>query len=294
MELNVEIDNHSGFCYGVVRAIEQAEKYLDKNQELNSLGSIVHNSTEIERLKEKGLKTIDYSQLSELKDKVLFIRAHGEPPSSYKIAKENNLQIIDCTCPVVLKLQERVKKNYKELKKINGQLLIFGKHAHAEVNGLIGQVDGDAIIIEEISDLDIVDFSKPVYIFSQTTKNPEEYQEICEAIKKRIEKVEGPVDKFRAFNTICGQVSSRHSYLKEFSKNHTVIIFVSGKESSNGKILFELCRSVNPWSYSIECKSEIKKEWFSEGDSVGVCGATSTPKWLLEEVAEYLINLPNG
>lgn len=294
MELNVEIDNHSGFCYGVVRAIEQAEKYLDKNHELNSLGSIVHNSTEIERLKEKGLKTIDYSQLGELKDKVLFIRAHGEPPSSYRIAKENNLQIIDCTCPVVLKLQERVKKNYKELKKINGQLLIFGKHAHAEVNGLIGQVDGDAIIIEEISDLDIVDFSKPVYIFSQTTKNPEEYMEVCEAIKKRIEKVDGPVDKFRAFNTICGQVSSRHSYLKEFSKKHSVIIFVSGKESSNGKILFELCRSVNPWSYSIECKCEIKREWFSEGDSVGVCGATSTPKWLLEEVAEYLINLPNG
>lgn len=294
MELNVEIDNHSGFCYGVVRAIEQAEKYLDKNKELNSLGSIVHNSTEIERLKGKGLKTIDYSQLSELKDKVLFIRAHGEPPSSYKIAKENNLQIIDCTCPVVLKLQERVKKYYKELKKINGQLLIFGKHAHAEVNGLIGQVDGDAIIIEEISDLDIVDFSKPVYIFSQTTKNPEEYLEVCEAIKKRIEKVEGPVDKFRAFNTICGQVSSRHSYLKEFSKKHSVIIFVSGKESSNGKILFELCRSVNPRSFSIECKTEIKREWFSEGDSVGVCGATSTPKWLLEEVADYLINLPNG
>lgn len=294
MELNVEIDNHSGFCYGVVRAIEQAEKYLDKNHELNSLGSIVHNSTEIERLKEKGLKTIDYSQLSDLKDKVLFIRAHGEPPSSYKIAKENNLQIIDCTCPVVLKLQERVKKNYKELKKINGQLLIFGKHAHAEVNGLIGQVDGDAIIIEEISDLNIVDFSKPVYIFSQTTKNPEEYMEVCEAIKKRIEKVKGPVDKFRAFNTICGQVSSRHSHLKEFSKKHSVIIFVSGKESSNGKILFELCRSVNPRSFSIECKSEIKREWLSEGDSVGVCGATSTPKWLLEEVAEYLINLPNG
>lgn len=294
MELNVEIDNHSGFCYGVVRAIEQAEKYLDKNQELNSLGSIVHNSTEIERLKQKGLKTIDYSQLSELKDKVLFIRAHGEPPSSYKIAKENNLQIIDCTCPVVLKLQERVKKNYKELKKINGQLLIFGKHAHAEVNGLIGQVDGDAIIIEEISDLDVVDFSKPVYIFSQTTKNPEEYKEVCEAIKNRIENVEGPADKFRAFNTICGQVSSRHTYLKEFSKKHSVIIFVSGKESSNGKILYELCHSVNPRSFSIECKSEIKREWFLEGDSVGVCGATSTPKWLLEEVAEYLINLPNG
>ena len=294
MELNVEIDSHSGFCYGVVRAIEQAEKYLDENKELNSLGSIVHNSSEIERLKQKGLRIIDYSQMSTLKDKVLFIRAHGEPPSSYKIAKENKLRIIDCTCPVVLKLQERVKKNYKELKKNDGQLLIFGKHGHAEVNGLIGQVDGDAFIIEKNSDLDLVDYSKPVYIFSQTTKDPGEYRKICELIKQRIESVGGPADKFRAFNTICGQVSSRHPHLKDFAKKHSVIIFVSGKESSNGKILYELCCSVNPRSYSIEGKQEINKEWFQSGDSVGVCGATSTPKWLLEEVAEYLNNLSNG
>ncbi|OJV21548.1 MAG: 4-hydroxy-3-methylbut-2-enyl diphosphate reductase [Bacteroidetes bacterium 41-46] len=288
MKITIDIDTHSGFCYGVVRAIEQAERYLEKNSELHSLGSIVHNSTEISRLKEKGLKTINYEQMSKMRDSVLFIRAHGEPPSSYKIAEENNLRIIDCTCPVVLKLQERVKANYKELKKIGGQLVIFGKVGHAEVNGLVGQVDGDATIIEGIDHIHGLDFKRPIYIFSQTTKDPEIYKKVCNAIKESIINEGGPVEKFKVFNTTCGQVSSRHPHLKEFSRDHSVIIFVSGKESSNGKILFDVCLKENHRSYKIETKEEINPEWFMDGDSVGICGATSTPKWLLEDVADYL------
>lgn len=288
MKISIDIDTHSGFCYGVVRAIEQAEKYLERNSELHSLGSIVHNSTEISRLREKGLKTINYEQLSSMKDRVVFIRAHGEPPSSYKTAEENNLTIIDCTCPVVLKLQERVKANYQDLKKIDGQLVIFGKIGHAEVNGLVGQVDGDATVIENISDIERLDFKRPIYVFSQTTKDPEIYKQVCNAIKTRIVSLGGPADKFRVFNTTCGQVSSRHPHLKEFSRDHSVIIFVSGKESSNGKILFDVCFKENPRSYKIETKEEIELSWFRDGDSVGICGATSTPKWLLEDVAGYL------
>ena len=291
MKISIDIDTHSGFCYGVVRAIEQAEKYLEKSSELHSLGSIVHNNTEISRLKEKGLKTIDYKQMSAMKDSVVFIRAHGEPPSSYRLAEENNLKIIDCTCPVVLKLQERVKNNYRDLKTINGQLVIFGKVGHAEVNGLVGQVDGDATVIEAIDDIERLDFSRPIYIFSQTTKDPEIYKQVCNAIRSRIVDQNGPVDKFKIFNTTCGQVSSRHPRLKEFSKEHSIIIFVSGRESSNGKILFDVCLRENPRSYKIETTEEIELSWFKEGDSVGICGATSTPKWLLEDVAHYLRQL---
>ncbi|MDD2491917.1 MAG: 4-hydroxy-3-methylbut-2-enyl diphosphate reductase [Bacteroidales bacterium] len=291
MKISIDIDTHSGFCYGVVRAIEQAEKYLEKSSELHSLGSIVHNNTEISRLKEKGLKTIDYKQMSAMKDSVVFIRAHGEPPSSYRLAEENNLKIIDCTCPVVLKLQERVKNNYRDLKTINGQLVIFGKVGHAEVNGLVGQVDGDATVIEAIDDIERLDFSRPIYIFSQTTKDPEIYKQVCNAIRSRIVDQNGPVDKFKIFNTTCGQVSSRHPRLKEFSKDHSIIIFVSGRESSNGKILFDVCLRENPRSYKIETTEEIELSWFKEGDSVGICGATSTPKWLLEDVAHYLRQL---
>jgi 4-hydroxy-3-methylbut-2-enyl diphosphate reductase len=291
MKISIDIDTHSGFCYGVVRAIEQAEKYLEKSSELHSLGSIVHNNTEISRLKEKGLKTIDYKQMSAMKDSVVFIRAHGEPPSSYRLAEENNLKIIDCTCPVVLKLQERVKNNYRDLKTINGQLVIFGKVGHAEVNGLVGQVDGDATVIETIDDIERLDFSRPIYIFSQTTKDPEIYKQVCNAIRSRIVDQNGPVDKFKIFNTTCGQVSSRHPRLKEFSKEHSIIIFVSGRESSNGKILFDVCLKENSRSYKIETTEEIELSWFKEGDSVGICGATSTPKWLLEDVAHYLRQL---
>ncbi len=288
MELTVEVDTKSGFCYGVVQAIKEAESFLDSHDCLYSLGSIVHNNTELTRLKEKGMIVLTHKDMENLKDSVVFIRAHGEPPSSYETASRNNLKLIDCTCPVVLKLQKRIKKRYALLKEINGQLLIFGKRGHAEVNGLVGQVDNDAIIIETVADLEKVDFSRPISIFSQTTKDPGEYKIVCDRIMERVQLAGSPSEYFKSFNTICGQVSSRHPHLKDFSLRHSVIIFVTGKESSNGKILFESCKSVNPRSYRIESIDEIKLEWFNNGDSVGVCGATSTPMWLLEEVANSI------
>ncbi|OFY41726.1 MAG: 4-hydroxy-3-methylbut-2-enyl diphosphate reductase [Bacteroidetes bacterium GWF2_40_14] len=288
MELRVEVDTKSGFCYGVVRAIKEAEVFLDGNEKLYSLGSIVHNNTELSRLRKRGMEVVTHKDIEQLKNSVIFIRAHGEPPSSYEIAARNNLKLIDCTCPVVLKLQERIKDSYTKLRRVNGQLLIFGKQGHAEVNGLVGQVEGDAIIIENIQDLIKVDFTRPISIFSQTTKDPQEYKEICDMIREKVVMAGGLLDNFKSHNTICGQVSSRHPHLKEFSKKHSVILFVTGKESSNGKILYECCKTANPRSYSIESTDEIHREWFMDGDSVGVCGATSTPMWLLEDVAHFL------
>lgn len=279
MRLNIEIDNNSGFCNGVVRAITTAEDYLSKNGSLFSLGSIVHNSVELERLKSKGLDVLD--DISEIHDATVLIRAHGEPPQTYSLAKKNNITIIDCTCPVVLKLQERVKQTWLEIKESNGQIVIFGKRGHAEVNGLVGQTNGEAIVIENISELSKIDKSRPVALFSQTTKDPVEYKEIAQAISSDIPGT-------RVFNTICGQVAGRHSKLMEFAKSHDVILFVSGKESSNGKILFELCRSVNSNSHWLENSNQIDIKWFKEGDSVGICGATSTPLWQLEDIFVYL------
>jgi 4-hydroxy-3-methylbut-2-enyl diphosphate reductase len=291
MELKVEIDNKSGFCYGVVRAIEEAENVLSKESELFSLGSIVHNNSELKRLENKGLGVINYKDLESLKSGIVLFRAHGEPPQSYETAKKNNLKIIDCTCPVVLKLQSKVRVAYAKMKETGGSVVIFGKEGHAEVNGLAGQVNGDVIIIHSEKDLNKIDFTKPINLFSQTTKDTDEYQKLCESIKERIVTDGGPSDKFKAFNTICGQVSSRQPHLKEFAKNHDVIIFVSGKESSNGKVLFDLCKSVNSRTYNVEDSSQIEKGWFEQGNKVGICGATSTPKWLLDEVAEYISKL---
>jgi 4-hydroxy-3-methylbut-2-enyl diphosphate reductase len=288
MELTIEVDSKSGFCNGVVKAIEEAEKYLDNHGELYSLGSIVHNNTELERLRNKGMKVIDHSRMNNIRDSVMIIRAHGEPPESYKVALRNNLSLIDCTCPVVIKLQARIREQYKKSKAVNGQLLIFGKRGHAEVNGLVGQVDGDALVIESAKDLDKIDFKRPIAIFSQTTKDPGEYENVCNLIGEKVKEAGFPPENFRHFNTICGQVSSRHPHLKKFAARHSVIIFVSGKESSNGKVLFESCKSVNNRSYSIERPEEIMENWFKPGDSVGVCGATSTPMWLLQEVAAYI------
>jgi len=288
MELNIEVDDKSGFCYGVVKAIEKAEEHLKERGHLYSLGSIVHNNTELERLRARGLEVIDHKGMEKLKDTVLFIRAHGEPPESYNLAQKNNLTLIDCTCPVVLRLQQRIREQYALLKPLNGQLLIFGKRGHAEVNGLIGQVGGDAIVIENPGDLDLVDFKRAVAIFSQTTKDPEQYDQICRLIEEKIKEAGSPPEFFNSFNTICGQVSSRHPHLKKFAQKHSVIIFVTGRESSNGRILFESCLSENSRSYRIEKPAEIEKSWFTDGDSVGVCGATSTPMWLLKEVARYI------
>ncbi|MDD4657352.1 MAG: 4-hydroxy-3-methylbut-2-enyl diphosphate reductase [Bacteroidales bacterium] len=291
MGLKVEIDPKSGFCYGVIQAIKQAEDYLKENETLLSLGSIVHNKEEVERLESLGMEVIDHNELEILKNSTLLVRAHGEPPSTYKTALDNKIRVIDCTCPVVLNLQRKIKKGYESIKKDGGTLLIFGKKNHAEVNGLLGQIGGNAVVIESSADLNSVDFSKPTTIFSQTTKDVDEYENIIAQIKKLTLEQGGDLEKIKSHRTICHQVSSRHPNLKTFAKKHSVIIFVSGKESSNGKILFETCKSSNNRSYKIETCKDIDSAWFNKGDTVGVCGATSTPTWQLEEAAQCLERL---
>ena len=313
MNLNIEIDPHSGFCNGVIRAINTAEKNLNNN-ELYSLGAIVHNSEELSRLNSIGLTVIDIEQMKGMHNTSVLIRAHGEPPQTYTIAKENNINLIDCTCPVVLKLQERIRNTYASMRRdcnnvAEGQIVIFGKEGHAEVNGLIGQVGSDAVIVDVVhaaigSDnpnitfkgADKIDYSSNIFIFSHTTKDPKEYATICSMIRRNVAERRGcsemEAEKYvTVHNTICRQVAQRHENLVEFAKKHSVIIFVSGKESSNGKVLYDLCRSVNPKSYHIEHSRQIDNKWFSENDSVGICGATSTPKWQLEHVSEYLKKL---
>lgn len=287
MKLSVEIDGRSGFCNGVVRAIEQAENYLKFSSHLYSLGAIVHNSEELERLKGKGLEILSLQEVGGLKDDVILIRAHGEPPATYELLHRNNIQIIDCTCPVVLKLQERVREVYERLAPLGGQIVIFGKQGHAEVNGLVGQTEGNALVIDSIESASVIDFSRPTALFSQTTKDPVEYGRIIEYIRSRRPDAE-------VYETICRQVAQRHKYLVEFARSHSAVIFVSGRESSNGKVLFELCRSVNSRSHWVENVSQIDLGWLKDGDNVGICGATSTPKWQLEEIFVYLRSLSDN
>ncbi|MBQ1882661.1 MAG: 4-hydroxy-3-methylbut-2-enyl diphosphate reductase [Bacteroidales bacterium] len=283
MKVQIEIDNSSGFCNGVVRAIKTAEENLSDHAELYSLGAIVHNNSELDRLEKEGLKVIDLEQMSLLSDTTVLIRAHGEPPSTYELAKRQNIKLIDCTCPVVLQLQKKIADT-------DGQIVIFGKIGHAEVNGLVGRAEGRAIVVENIDQIDKVDFSRPVNIFSQTTKDPDEFERVCNRIR---EKMADP-SSLTIHNTICRQVAQRHSKLTSFAKEHNVIIFVSGKESSNGKVLYELCRQNNPRSYNIQSLSQIDRKWFKNGDKIGVCGATSTPKWQLTSCATFLkIRLKN-
>lgn len=291
LNLDIEIDSNSGFCYGVIRAIKHAERFLVTNNKLHSLGAIVHNNREIERLGKKGMDIIDYNSLSNLKNDIVFIRAHGEPPQTYILAKNNGNKIIDCTCPVVLKLQQKIRECYNEIKNIEGSIIIFGKKGHAEVNGLIGQVDGKAIVIENIKDLDLLDISRPIALFSQTTKDIEEYNRIIKEITQRIDKKGFDPNNFKFHNTICKQVSSRYSNLKNFALSKDSIIFVSGKESSNGKALFEICKQNNQNSYKVEAIDDIDIEWFRPKSSVGICGATSTPNWQLQEISNFLSKL---
>ncbi|MBQ0024193.1 MAG: 4-hydroxy-3-methylbut-2-enyl diphosphate reductase [Bacteroidales bacterium] len=284
MRLDVEIDPRSGFCNGVVRAINQAEHYLENNSHLYSLGAIVHNSVELERLKEKGLEILSVNQLEALKDDVILIRAHGEPPATYSLLQRNNIQVIDCTCPVVLKLQEKVRTVYERMCPLGGQILIFGKQGHAEVNGLVGQTGGAAIVIDSVESASNVDFNRPVALFSQTTKDPVEYAAVAEYVRSRRPDAE-------IYDTICRQVAQRHKYLVDFASSHSMIIFVSGRESSNGKVLFELCKSVNERTFWVENTDDINPGWMHDGDRIGICGATSTPKWQLEEIFVYLRGL---
>lgn len=293
MNLQVEIEKHSGFCGGVIRAIGRAEKFLEESpgRILYSLGDIVHNEAELRRLGEKGLITVDKDGLMNIPDpssETLLIRAHGEPPQTYSLAQKLGLTVIDCTCPVVLKLQKSIREAYERVKPAGGQIVIFGKIGHAEVLGLLGQVSGDAVVIENMPMLlsaledGSIRTDKPLEIFSQTTKSPVEYSEICKVLESC------PGAGLQVHNTICSQVASRHEELADFALRHDVIVFVSGVSSSNGKVLFDLCKSRNQRTYHISDPSELEPEWFSDGDKVGVCGATSTPGWLLEQVAERI------
>jgi (E)-4-hydroxy-3-methyl-but-2-enyl pyrophosphate reductase (IPP and DMAPP forming) len=293
--LSISIDQGSGFCNGVVRAIEAAEQHLAQEKTLHSLGAIVHNNKELERLQAKGLQSIQAQQLSSIPGQKLLIRAHGEPPQTYALARAQQIQIIDCTCPVVLRLQKKIQQEYANMQTINGQIAIFGKKGHAEVNGLVGQVGGDALIIEqpaalgEPTQLDELDYSRPLSLFAQTTQDPQAFRQLCRDIEARYLQAGRESSRFfRAFNTICKQVSDRLPALQAFARRHDLIIFVSGRESSNGRVLFEACRSANPRSYKIASIEEIDPERFRAGDRVGICGATSTPKWLMEEVAQTL------
>jgi len=280
--MTVEIDKDSGFCFGVVNAIKHAEEELQQKGELACLGDIVHNSQEVERLKTKGLKTIDHEELKLMKSTKVLLRAHGEPPSTYQIAKENNIRIIDATCPVVIQLQKKIYKEYSASDPEKLQTVIYGKIGHAEVNGLVGQTSGNAIVIEKIDDLDKLDFNKDICLFSQTTMSLDSFQEIVKQIEKRI----NPSVTFRYFDTICRRVANRMPQIKLFAGKHDLILFVAGKKSSNGKVLFEECKKANPNTYLISDPQEINSEWLKNVQSVGVCGATSTPKWLMESVAE--------
>ncbi|MBE6232289.1 MAG: 4-hydroxy-3-methylbut-2-enyl diphosphate reductase [Bacteroidales bacterium] len=310
--LTVDIDSNSGFCAGVIRAIGKAEEFLDDSKNtgkrLFSLGAIVHNDAELSRLVNKGLVTIDKEDLEEMVNadgEVLLIRAHGEPPQTYETAENLGFKIIDCTCPVVLQLQKNIKEAYLKQKEIGkGQIIIFGKIGHAEVMGLIGQTESTAIVIEDIMMLEdavkkgIVRLDVPTEVFSQTTKSPAEYSRLCTRLEEMMAKErELPFERFKGtgmlhvHNTICSQVATRHERLSKFAMEHDIIIFVSGKASSNGKVLCDLCKSLNIRTYHIDSSGEIKREWFRADDRVGVCGATSTPKWLLEEVAEHILDL---
>ena len=282
--MRVTIDKYSGFCFGVVYAIEMAESILEKEDILYCLGDIVHNNKEVERLTDMGLKIINNNDLKKISDCKVLIRAHGEPPSTYNIALENNIQLLDASCPVVLKLQHQIKEGYEDIKKIDGQIIIFGKEGHAEVTGLLGQTKNDAIIVTTVDDLDKVDFSKSIYIYSQTTKSPKAYKEISDIIAERVKLSDGKNVKYIVHDTLCRQVSGREPQLKHFSKENDVIVFVSGQKSSNGKMLYQSCKEENSNSYFISDINEINNEWFSTASTVGICGATSTPRWLMEQV----------
>ena len=311
MAINVDIDANSGFCAGVIKAIGRAEEFLDRKMDgegrrLYSLGAIVHNESELRRLEGKGLVTIDNEDLDESVGacgETLLIRAHGEPPQTYTKARALGFNVIDCTCPVVLKLQKEIRDTYDRLQSSprKGQIVIFGKKGHAEVLGLVGQVGGDAVVVENMQSLlnavedGSINLRQPVEVFSQTTKSPGEYASICSRLEEMMAREnEIPMVQFKGrqmlvvHNTICSQVASRHRKLSKFAAEHDVIVFVAGKASSNGKVLCDLCKSVNIRTYHISSTDELKKEWFRDDDSVGVCGGTSTPKWLLEDVAQTI------
>lgn len=290
--MKIEIDENSGYCFGVEFAIQMAEEEMADSGKLYCLGDIVHNDLEVQRLYEKGLRVISREELKELKDCKVLIRAHGEPPETYQLALDNNIELIDASCPVVLKLQNRVKSAYDISQKKDGQIVIYGKPGHAEVIGLTGQTKNDAIVITEEKDLEKIDFNKPITLFSQTTKSTKGFYRIRELIEEKIKNTSGELllEEFVSNDSICRQVSNREPQMEQFSLKHDVILFISGKKSSNGKALHSVCKTFNDKSYFIQDESEIEPDWIKAGDSVGICGATSTPRWLMEKVASYLEN----
>ncbi len=281
--IQVEIDNGSGFCFGVTTAIRKAEEELSKGNTLYCLGDIVHNGMECERLRQLGLVTINHDDLKTLRDTKVLLRAHGEPPATYQLAQQNHIEVIDATCPVVLQLQRRIKRQYQQHP--DAQIVIFGKPGHAEVLGLVGQTDGHAIVIAHFEDVMQLDFSRDIYLYSQTTKSLEEFQRIVEYIEQHI----SADAVFQRFDTICRQVANRISNITSFAAKHDLVLFVCGRKSSNGKVLFNECKNVNPNTYLIEDADEIQLEWLQGVKTVGICGATSTPKWLMEECRDFLI-----
>lgn len=284
--MRIEIDDKSGFCFGVVNAIGKAEQALRAGA-VYSLGDIVHNRLEVQRLQRLGLETVSHSDLDRLGGKTLLVRAHGEPPCTYEKARRFGINVIDATCPVVARLQRKVAEAYEKMKRVNGQVVILGKKGHAEVVGLTGQIGDDCTVVECERDLDALDFSRPVYLLSQTTQSLELFRHVERSIEERIY----DASALTVNDTICRQVSSREQHLREFAARYDAVVFVCGRKSSNGRVLFEVCRSANARTYNVEDSGELRPEWFEGAESVGVCGATSTPKWLMERLAEAIDDL---
>jgi 4-hydroxy-3-methylbut-2-enyl diphosphate reductase len=289
----VEVDERSGFCFGVKNAVEIAEEALSKGERVFSLGPIVHNDIEVERLSALGLVSINHEEYNKLENCKVLIRAHGEPPETYDIAKRNHITIIEATCPIVKRLQSRIKETWIKTKEQGGQIIIFGKAGHAEVIGLLGQTDNEALLVNNKEDLNKIKFSGNVHLFSQTTMSVEDYSNLAESIILKMKKqgIPDAESHFHKNNSICGQVSNREPRLKAFAKKHDVVIFVSGRESSNGKMLFNICKIENPDTWFVSSPEEIKKEWFKNKNSAGICGATSTPKWLIDKIKDTIMSI---
>jgi len=289
--MKVTIDKNSGYCFGVEYAIQMAEEEMETADVLYCLGDIVHNSMEVKRLNDKGLRIIDREQMKDLRDCKLLIRAHGEPPATYELALKNNIELIDASCPVVLKLQNRVKHAFDKMQEENGQIVIYGQVGHAEVIGLTGQTQDRAIVITTEADLDKIDFTRPISLFSQTTKSTQGFYKMKEHIEERLRQVNPQASvevMLDANDSICRQVSNREPQLRKFAQEHDVLVFVSGRKSSNGKALYSVCQSENSHSYFVENETELNPEWFEGAETVGICGATSTPMWLMEKVARHI------
>lgn len=284
--IQIEIDEGSGFCFGVTTAIKKAEEELAQGKTLYCLGDIVHNGMECERLREMGLITINHDDMRQLHDVKVLLRAHGEPPETYELARQNNIEIIDATCPVVLQLQKRIKKQYDDSRETE-QIVIFGKKGHAEVLGLVGQTESKAIVIENFDEVMKLDFSRDIYLYSQTTKSLDEFHRIIDYIQSHI--AEGAT--FKSFDTICRSVANRMPNISNFATKHDLILFVCGRKSSNGKVLFNECLRVNPNSHLIEDPCEIQASWLEDIQTVGICGATSTPRWLMEQCRDAILKM---